>query len=89
MHMKYVGAVALAAAFVAILLPSSAMSVARISDTAPGLADFDSRTGRIAPTHLQRALAAKLKVRVSWSRFGTPAAVSKRGTYLARGLKAL
>jgi hypothetical protein len=74
---------------VAVVLPGAALSIARVDDAqSASLSDFDSRAGKIAPTKAQRALAAKLKVRVSWNRFGTPGSVSKRGTSLAKGIRA-
>jgi hypothetical protein len=89
MRLKLLGAAALAAALVAVVLPGAALSIARVDDTqSASLSDFDSRAGKIAPTKAQRALAAKLKVRVSWNRFGTPGSVSKRGTFLAKGIRA-
>jgi hypothetical protein len=86
MRLKLLGAAAFAAALVAVVLPGAALSIARVDDTqSASLSDFDSRAGKIAPTKAQRALAAKLKVRVSWNRFGTPGSVSKRGTFPGEG----
>jgi extracellular elastinolytic metalloproteinase len=89
MRLKLLGAAALAAALVAVVLPGAALSIVRVDDTqSAALSDFDSRAGKIGPTKAQRALAAKLKVRVSWNKFGTPGSVSKRGKFLAKGIRA-
>jgi hypothetical protein len=69
--------------------PGAALSIVRVDDTqSAALSDFDSRAGKIGPTKAQRALAAKLKVRVSWNKFSTPGSVSKRGKFLAKGIRA-
>jgi extracellular elastinolytic metalloproteinase len=85
MRLKLVGGAAVLAA-TAVLLPGSALSVAQIQDS-DGLADFDSRTGQIAPTKQQRAAARNLRANVSWGQFGTPSTISRRGQFLAKNIK--
>ncbi|HET8651491.1 MAG TPA: M36 family metallopeptidase [Gaiellaceae bacterium] len=70
-----------------ILLPGSALPVAQISDDVSANADYDSRSGAVAPTKLQRAHAKRIKANVRWGQFGTPASVSRRGKFLARGVR--
>ena len=86
MRLRFVSDAALLIAAAAVVLPGSALSVAQIQED-QGLADFDSRTGQIAPTSAQRAHAKKLKAKVSWGQFGTPAAITRRGKFLARGIR--
>jgi extracellular elastinolytic metalloproteinase len=87
MRVKFLGAAALVAALGVVLLPSSALSVAEIHEH-EGLADYDTRSGKIAPTGNQRAHARRLRgARVSWNRFGTPSSVSRHGKFLARGIR--
>jgi hypothetical protein len=82
------GAAALMAALGVILLPASALSVAEIHDN-EGLADYDIRSGKIAPTSAQRAHARRLagNTRVRWNRFGTPSSIVRHGKFLARGVR--
>jgi extracellular elastinolytic metalloproteinase len=87
MRLKFLSGAALVAALGVAMLPSSAFSVAQIHEHVDEAADFDSRVGRIAPTKVQRALAKRLKASVSWSKFGTPASLSRRGKFLARGVR--
>jgi hypothetical protein len=68
-------------------LPASALGAAKIHDHAEGLADYDARAGAVAPTHAQRAAVRKLHASVRWNQFGTPASLSKRGKYLAKGVR--
>jgi hypothetical protein len=79
------GAAVLAAA--AVLLPGSALSVAQIQEQSDGLADFDSRTGQIAPTKQQRAAARNLRASVTWGQFGTPSTITRRGKFLAKNIR--
>jgi extracellular elastinolytic metalloproteinase len=76
-----------AAAFGALALPATALGVARIHDHNEGLANYDARAGALAPTDLQRAAVRRMHARVSWNRFGTPETLSKRGKFLAKGMK--
>jgi hypothetical protein len=87
MRLRFLTGAALVAALGVILLPSSALSVAKITEDSADLADFDSRVGTIAPTKAQKAHAKRIKAKVSWGQFGTPASVSKRGKFLARGIR--
>jgi hypothetical protein len=87
MRVKYLGAAALVAALGVVLLPSSALPVAQISEEHEEITDFDSRTGKVAPTQAQRAHAKKIKAKVRWGQFGTPASVSRPGKFLARGIR--
>jgi extracellular elastinolytic metalloproteinase len=88
MRVKMLGAAALMAALGVILLPASALSVAEIHDN-EGLADYDIRSGKIAPTSAQRAHARRLagNTRVRWNRFGTPSSIVRHGKFLARGIR--
>ena len=91
MRLKFLTGAALMAALGVILLPSSALPVVQISDDQAGTADYDSRSGAIAPTKLQRAhakqLKAKLKARVTWGKLGTPSSISRPGKFLSRGIR--
>jgi hypothetical protein len=87
MRLRFLTGAALVAALGVILLPSSALPVVQITAQSPDLADFDSRVGTIAPTQAQRAHAKRIKARVSWGQFGTPASVSRQGKFLARGIR--
>ncbi len=89
MRLKYLAAAALVAALGVILLPGSAMPVAEIHEH-EGLADYDIRTGKIAPTSAQRAHAKRLvgRSKVRWNRFGTPSSIVRHGKFLARGIRA-
>ena len=88
MRIKFLGAAALVAALGVILLPGAALPVAEIHEN-EGLADYDSRTGKIAPTSAQRAHARRLvgNARVRWNRFGTPSSIVRHGRFLARGIR--
>src|SRR5918993_1169649 len=88
MRVKMLWAVTLMAALGVILLPASALSVAEIHEH-EGLADYDSRSGKIAPTSAQRAHARRLvgNTRVRWNRFGTPSSIVRHGRFLARGIR--
>lgn len=77
---------ALVAALSMLLGPGAASAVVHIGDEADS-AEFDSRTGKVAPTTAQRRAAASLGARVSWNRFGTPATIVKRGKFLATGIR--
>ena len=87
MRLKFLMGAALIAALGVVMLPSSAFSVARIDEGVDEAADYDSRVGKIAPTKLQRAHAKRLKASVTWNQFGTPASLSRRGKFLARGVR--
>jgi extracellular elastinolytic metalloproteinase len=87
MRPKHLRVAALAAALGALALPATALGVAQITDRTQGLADYDARAGAVAPSKAQRAAVRKLRARVSWNRFGTPATLSKRGKFLAKGVK--
>jgi extracellular elastinolytic metalloproteinase len=79
---------ALAAAVGALALPASAFGIANIHSSDDGLRDYDSRAGTLAPTPAQKAAVKRLGARVTWNQFGTPATVSKRGKFLAKGIRA-
>ncbi|HEU6446428.1 MAG TPA: M36 family metallopeptidase [Gaiellaceae bacterium] len=87
MRLKVLGAAVSIAALGVILLPGSALPVAQISEDVAEIADFDSRSGKVAPTKLQRAHAKKIKAKVRWGQFGTPASISRQGRFLARGIR--
>ena len=78
--------VALAAVLAAMLVPGSAVSVVQHSDDGDS-AEFDVRTGVAAPTAAQRTAVKRLGATVIWNRFGTPASLSKRGKFLATGMR--
>ena len=87
MRLKVLMGAALIAALGVVMVPGSALSVARIHEGVDEAADYDSRVGKIAPTKLQRAHAKRLKASVTWNQFGTPASLSRRGKFLARGVR--
>jgi extracellular elastinolytic metalloproteinase len=77
-------------AFVALAaaLPSAGLAVGDVRDShSHGLADFDARQGRIAPSAAQKEAVRKLRAAVSWNRFGTPQSLFRYRGYLARGVK--
>ena len=78
---------AFAAAIGALALPTTAFGVVRIVEDNHGVNDFDARVGKVAPTAAQKAAAKRLHAKVTWNRFGTPETVSKRGKYLAKGIR--
>jgi extracellular elastinolytic metalloproteinase len=86
MRGKFLGAAALMAAL-GVLLPGSALSNVNIHEHAEGVSEFDSRVGKVAPTSAQRAHAKGLKASVTWSKFGTPATLTRHGKFLARGIR--
>src|SRR4051812_25583095 len=77
---------ALAAGLVALSLPQGALGAADILQARQGLADFDGRTGSVAPTAAQRSAVGALGARASWTRFGTVGSLIRDGGYLASGL---
>jgi extracellular elastinolytic metalloproteinase len=79
--------VALAAVLAAMLVPGSAVSVVQHELEGSDEAEFDVRTGVAAPTAAQRAAVKRAGVTVIWNRFGTPASLSKRGKFLATGIR--
>jgi extracellular elastinolytic metalloproteinase len=87
MRLKFLGGAALVAALGVAMLPASALPVAQISEEFTEIADFDSRSGMVAPTNAQRAHARKIKAKVRWGQFGTPASVARSGKFLARGVR--
>jgi hypothetical protein len=88
MRLKFVSGTVLVAALAAVLLlPGSALPVADVHEHDHGLADYDSRTGKVAPTNLQRSLAAKMQAKVSWGQFGTPASITRYGKFLSRNVR--
>ena len=52
-----------------------------------GIVEFDSRTGKVAPTKFQRAYVKRLKAKATWSQFGTPATLTRHGKVLAKGIR--
>jgi hypothetical protein len=78
--------VVFAVVFATLLVPGAAVSVVQIADEAAQPAEFDSRTGKLAPTRAQRAAVKQLKAAVTWNRFGTPASLTRRGKFLATGI---
>jgi extracellular elastinolytic metalloproteinase len=79
---------AFVAAVGALALPAAAFGNAKIvDDGAHGLNDVDTRVGKVAPTAAQKAAAKRLHAKVRWNRFGTPETISKRGKFLAKGIR--
>ncbi len=78
---------ALAAAVGALALPATAFGVANVVESGDALRDYDARVGKVAPTKAQKAAAKRLHAKVTWNRFGTPETISKRGKYLAKGIR--
>jgi extracellular elastinolytic metalloproteinase len=78
---------ALAAAVGALALPASAFGVANIVQSDDARSDFDARVGKVAPTKAQKAAVRRLHASVTWNRFGTPETLSKRGKFLAKGVR--
>ena len=77
---------AFVAAVGALALPATALGNARIVE-GHDLNDVDTRVGKLAPTAGQKAAAKRLRAKVTWNRFGTPETISKRGKYLAKGIR--
>jgi extracellular elastinolytic metalloproteinase len=72
-----------------LLVPGSALSTRAVAGDAfggTGLGDLDTRTGQTAPTAAQRAQVAQLGAMARWTRFGTPASLTKSSGWLAQGL---
>jgi hypothetical protein len=81
-------AVVAACALFALALPAGGLAVVNLDDDA-GLADFDTRTASVAPTDAQTAAVDALGANATWSQFGTPATLLKRGGgNLATGIQA-
>jgi extracellular elastinolytic metalloproteinase len=79
---------AFVAAVGALALPAAAFgNVKIVDDHDHGRSDVDTRIGKVAPTTAQKAAAKRLRAKVVWNRFGTPETVSKRGKYLAKGIR--
>jgi extracellular elastinolytic metalloproteinase len=70
-----------------VMVPGSALSVVNLNNDADGVGEFDSRVGKIAPTKFQRAYVKRLRAKATWSQFGTPATLMRRGKFLARGIR--
>src|SRR5215210_7595679 len=78
---------ALAVLALAVAIPSSGLAVANIPEVhGHGAEDFDARTGRSAPTAVQKALVRRLGATATWNRFGTPQTLMRRKGYLATGV---
>ena len=67
-----------------MLVPGAAVSVVQHDQD---VAEFDVRTGKLLPTSAQRAAASRMGAAVTWNRLGTPASLSKRGKFLATGIR--
>src|SRR3954470_10725747 len=77
-----------ALALLALALVPSSFGIVNLDDgTTDQISDFDARAAA-APTAGPLAGASSIHGKVSWSKFGTPAQVFRRGGYLATGLKA-
>ena len=88
MRLKFLVGAALVAALGVVMVPGSALSIVNLNnDAADGVSEFDSRVGKIAPTKFQRAYVKRLRAKATWSQFGTPATLMRRGKFLARGIR--
>ena len=67
-----------------LLAPSAAVPVVQHDRD---VVEFDLRTGKLPPTSAQRAAAKRMRAAVTWNRLGTPASLSKRGKFLATGIR--
>ena len=67
-----------------MLVPGAAVSVVQHDQD---VVEFDVRTGKLSPTSAQRAAASRMGAAVTWNRFGTPASLSKRGKFIATGVR--
>jgi extracellular elastinolytic metalloproteinase len=76
-----------AAAFGALALPASSFGIANVYSGDDALPDFDIRSGKLAPTHAQKAALKRLHARATWNRFGTPASLSRRGKFLSKRIR--
>jgi uncharacterized repeat protein (TIGR01451 family) len=72
---------------VTLFAPAPAFGQAQILDVHEGLADFDARTGVVAPTAQQQAATSKLGAAAVWNRFGTVASLIRYRGYLATGMQ--
>jgi extracellular elastinolytic metalloproteinase len=77
-----------ATAVVALGAAAGAQGAPRIQGEHARLADRDVRTGRVAPSSRQRALARREGLRVTWNRFGTPRSLAATRGSVASGLSA-
>ena len=84
--MKWLAAIVVALAAIMMFQPSRAFGQAKILDVHDKEPDFDSRTGKIAPTSTQLAIVSNLGADARWNRFGTPHSLIKHGGFLATGL---
>ena len=73
-----------AAVLATMLVPGAAVSVVQHDQD---VVEFDVRTGKLLPTSAQRAAASRMGAAVTWNRLGTPASLSKRGKFLATGIR--
>ena len=69
------------------MLPGSALPIAQIHEHADGVADFDSRIGKVAPTMPSALTLARSRRRCVPGQFGTPASLARHGKFLARGVR--
>jgi extracellular elastinolytic metalloproteinase len=65
--------------------PTPVFGQAKILEVHDKLADYDSRTNKVAPTPAQMAAVTDLGATVRWNEFGTPKSLIKYGGYLATG----
>jgi extracellular elastinolytic metalloproteinase len=80
-------AILVACAFVFLALPNGGLAIVNL-DEGDGLADYDSRTAFVQPTDAQLEAVDALGASATWSQFGTPSTLIKRGGYLATGIQA-
>jgi extracellular elastinolytic metalloproteinase len=78
--------VAASTAAVVAMTAASAQAATRIQGEHSRLTDRDARTGRVAPTAHQRALARREGVTATWNRFGTPSSLTTTTGAVASGL---
>ncbi len=87
MRISHLKGAALVATLAALALPATAFGAAQIQDRPDALGDYDVRSGAVQPSAVQRAAVKRLQAKVSWNQFGTPASLSKRGKFLAKGVR--
>jgi extracellular elastinolytic metalloproteinase len=68
----------------AAAVPSAGLAVGDVRDDHYRTADFDLRTGKIAPSSAQRAMVRRLRASATWSRFGTPSTLIRHRGHLGR-----
>ena len=68
----------------AAAIPSAGFAVGDARDDQYRTADFDLRSGKIAPSAAQRAMVRRLHANATWSSFGTPSTLIRHRGHLGR-----